>query len=135
MAVTDNKIHPDAKLAWKCVSAPIVSATSQADLKEGGFKPGFAFEVERVEVYAKTVTATISVDVKIGTTSVLSAAITPVADTPTAGTVSTTVANRRGAATDTVFVHYTSNGTGAVTKCTVYVWIRPIPANGEIYSV
>lgn len=135
MAVTDNKVHKDAKLSWKCIGLPLVSAVGQTDLKEGGIKPGFAFEVERVEVYAKTVAATISVDVKIGTTSVLSAAITPVADTPTAGSLASAVASIRGSATDTIFLHYTSNGTGAVTKCTVYVWIRPIPGNGEIYAV
>lgn len=135
MAVTDIRVHRDAKLNWKAVSFPLVSATSQTALKEGSFSPGFAFEIMRVEVYAKTVTATISVDVKIGSTSALASAVTPVADTATAATLSTTLTSRRGTSSEAVNLHYTSNGTGAVTKCTVYVWVKPIPAGGDVYNV
>lgn len=137
MAVQDINIKKDANIARECIVFPfiIASAISQADVKVRGVVPGYAFEITKVEVFAKTVTATLSVQVKIGTTSALSAAVTPVADTPTAATLSTTLANKRGSSTEAINVHYTTDGTGAFTGMTVHVWIRPLPLNGEVYAV
>jgi hypothetical protein len=72
------------------------------------------------------------VDVLIGSTSCLASAITPVAATPTAGTLSTTLANKQGSATAVLKAAYTSNGTGAATNGFVTVWIRPQHMNGEV---
>lgn len=133
MAVKDRNVLPTASVARECVLlvAP-ATATSQAALEVDEVVPGFAFEVVRVEVHATAVTATISADVQIGSTSVLTGAVTPVANTATAGTLSTTLASRRGASTDAIRLKYTSNGTGAATSLKVRVWIRPQSMNGEI---
>lgn len=132
MSVTDRKVHPSAKVALQPVLLAIgTTATSQSAKRTHAVTPGFDFVVEKVEVYALTVTATISVDVHIGTTSVLASTITPVADTPTAGTLSATLSARRGTSTGVLGVKYTSNGTGAATNGYVIVWIRPNHLNGE----
>lgn len=135
MAVNDAKIHPKAKVALKCVDLHIgTTSTGQTGLLTDAVTPGFPFHVESVEVMATAVTATISVDVQIGSTSVLASAVTPVANTPTAGTLSSTAANLFGHATEVLKLKYTSNGTGAATNCRARVWIRPQPLNGEIYQ-
>lgn len=130
--ITDRKMDPGGKAAWKCI--PLIlgtSAVSQTSKQPDATIPGFVFEVMAVEANALTVTATISFDVLIGSTSCLSGAITPVAATPTAGTLSATRSARRGLATDTLKLQYTSNGSGAATNAVVRVWIRPRPLNGE----
>lgn len=133
MAVKDKNIAKDAFHARKCIQFALgTSAISQTAKKTDAITIGFPFEVVSVEAYALTVTATITVDVHIGTTSVLSAAVTPVADTPTAGTLSTTLASRRGTSTDILSLKYTSNGSGAATNGFVTVWVRPRPLNGEV---
>lgn len=132
MAVTDKKIHPLAKVALKAIRLAIgTTATGQTAKVPDAITPGFAFQVAAVEVNALTVAATISVDVLIGSTSCLSAAITPVAATPTAGTLSATPANLQGTATSILKAAYTSNGTGAATNGFITVWIRPLHLNGE----
>lgn len=133
MAVTDNKMAASGKATWKAIRLALgTTATGQTGKQTDGITPGFDFRVMAVEVNALTVTATITVDCLIGSTSVLSGAITPVAATPTAGTLSSTLANVCGVSTDTLNVQYTSNGTGAATNGYVTVWIRPQPLNGEV---
>lgn len=132
MAVTDQKIHPNAKVALVPITVGITTAISQTDTKAQSVIPGFKFEVVKVEVWASAVTATISAQVKIGTTSVLTGAVTPVAGTPTAGTLVSSRTSRRGSATDALNIEYTTNGSGAATNLRVTVWVRPYPLNGEV---
>ncbi|MCU1350615.1 MAG: hypothetical protein JWO56_3645 [Acidobacteria bacterium] len=135
MSVTDNKMHPKAKTGWSPVRLAIgTTATSQTGKQPDSVVPGYAFEVMQVEANALTVTATISVDVLIGATSCLASVITPVAATPTRGTLASTVAARRGTSTEALNLNYTSNGSGAATNGFVTVWIRPIPGSGEILN-
>jgi hypothetical protein len=133
MAVTDTKIHPNAKIALHLVTLSYgTTAISQTAKVPDSCIPGFNFEVVKVEANALTVTATITVDCLIGSTSCLTGAITPVAATPTAGTLTTAVTTRRGLSTDTLKAAYTSNGSGAMTNGVLRVWIRPRPLNGEV---
>lgn len=130
--ISDYKMDKAGKAALKCITLVLgTSATGATAVLRDALIPGFNFYVERVEVFAKTVTATISVDVLIGTVSVLASAITPVADTPTAGTLATAAASRRGTSTDELRLRYTTNGTGAATDLRVRVWLRPRPLAGE----
>lgn len=132
MAVTDAKIHPNNKSARQPIAVPIITALSQTDLKALSHVLGFKFEVVAVHVWATAVTATISVNVKIGTTSVLTGAITPVAGTEVVGTLAASRLTRRGSATDALNVEYTTNGSGAATNLRVTVWVRAYPLNGEV---
>lgn len=136
--IKDKHIAKNAKIALSCVELAIgTTATGQTGKMPDSTVPGFAFEVERVEVNALTVTATISVDVQIGPVggtlaTCLASAITPVAATPTAGTLATSILARRGSAVDSIAALYTSDGSGAATNGRVRVWIRPVPLNGEV---
>lgn len=134
MAITDLKMAKGGAATLKAIRLSLgTTATSQTAKVADGVTIPFAFRVTRVEADALTVTAGITVDVQIGSTSVLSAAITPVAATPTAGTLSATLASVKGAANSVLSLKYTSDGTGAATNGFVTVWIRPRPLNGEIY--
>jgi hypothetical protein len=131
--IKDYKMDPSGKTSLKCINLELgTSATGQTAKKTDAVTPGFAFRVVKVEVYALTVTATIAADVHIGTTSVLASTITPVADTPTAGTLSTTDASLLGTSTGILSLKYTSNGSGAATNLRARVWIRAQPLNGEV---
>lgn len=127
MAVTSEKLS-NALPPIPIRLAIGTTAVSQTGKAVDGVTPGYAFQVARVEVDALTVTATISIDVQIGTTSVLSAPITPVAATPTAGVLGTSVL---GGAASVLSALYTSNGTGALTNGYVTVWLKPQVSNSN----
>jgi hypothetical protein len=136
MAVKDTNVDKNAKFARKAVRLNLgVSATGQTAKLVDSVTPGFAFEIVKVEVMAVTVTANISADVQIGGTTALNAAVVPVAATPTAAVLATSLAARRGSATEAIQLKYTSDGTGVATNLIVTVWIRPLPLDGEVYSV
>lgn len=136
MAISDRNIDKNAKFARALVQLELgTSAISQTGKQTDSHVPGYAFEIVRVEVYALTVTATITADVHIQGATALASVVTPVADTPTAATLAATLAAKRGSATDAIQLKYTSNGSGAATNLRVRVWIRPVPVQGEVYSV
>lgn len=136
MSVKDINISRTANVGKKCIRLALgTTANSQTGLKVDGVVPGFAFEITKIEVFALTVTAAITVDVQITTTSALASVITPVAATPTAGTLATSLAAVRGSATEAINLLYTTDGAGAGTNGHVAVWIRAVPANGEVYAV
>ncbi len=128
MAVKDRNVEKNANVALECLTFDLgTTATGQTALLTDAAIPGYDFRVEKVEVFATAVTAAITVNVLIGTTSVLASAITPVANTVVAGTLATAYTARAGTATGELRVRYTSDGTGAATRCKVRVWIRPRP--------
>lgn len=132
MAVKDVNLSPTAHAAKACVTMPVGStATGQTALEVGSVVPGYNFEVVRVEAYCTDMTATATVNVLIETASCMTGAITMVDATPVAGTLATSVASRRGSATDALNLVYTTDGSGEIVKGVVQVWIRPFPMNGE----
>lgn len=125
--ITDKKMDRTGLAGRHTLNFPITTATSQAALLVGAYTPGVAGNIERVSVMATAVTATITVDVQVGGVTVLTGAITPVAGTETAGTLSATLSARRFKSTDQIQVKYTSNGSGAATNLVVSVQIRGFP--------
>lgn len=135
MAITDQKVHPDARLAdriWQAVRDTIVA--SQTDLKIGIHRPGYRFRVVGVEVFCSALTGTVSVQVKIGTVSVLTAAITPTAGARVAGTLSATQANRIGGSAEDINVEVTTAAASTLDDVVVAVVLRPFPLNQEVDS-
>lgn len=58
MSITDNKIHPRAKVGWEAIRLALgATAINQAAKLVDSIVPGFAFEVMQVEVNALTVAA------------------------------------------------------------------------------
>lgn len=129
--ITDKAIEPGAAVALTPIVCSITTATSQTGRVSLATIPGFNGQVEKVEAWATAVTAAITVDVAVGSTSVLSAAITPVADTVTAGTLSSTITACRFTSTDQLNFKYTTDSAGAATNLKITVWVRPYPMNGE----
>lgn len=137
MAIRSRNVKKTAALGRECVQLALgTSATSQTAKRTDAVTIPYPFQIVSVEVYALTVTATISLDVQIGSTSALSAAVTPVADTPTAATLSSTVASTQSTSSTSVLsLKYTSNGTGAATNAYASVWIRPLGMDGDPITV
>ena len=132
MAVSDKKMLNTGKATWKPIRFVLpATSTGQTDLEVDSCIPGFNFEIVRVTARATAVTATQTVNVKIGTVSALASQLAVVAEVDTAATLSTTKANRRGSATDEINVEYTTNGTGVITNGRVTVWVRPFPLSDE----
>lgn len=126
MGIKVRNIDRLSALLTRDIDVGIITAVSQAGVKAASIKPGYAFEIVGVDVYALGVTAIISADAKISGVSVLTGVVTPVAATIVPGTLVSSVAGRRGSATDTIDVHYTTNGTGAATQFLVIVRYKPI---------
>ena len=134
MAIATYKIADDNKVALECLTLHVgTTASSKTDLECDEFTVGYPFEIVSVEVYCTAITADSTVDLLIGSTSVCSD-ITPVAGTPTAGTLSTTLANIRGDSDDTLKLTYTTDADGAITNGRVRVWIKPQGLNGQNVS-
>ena len=131
MAVTDKKITKNAYAAHHVVQANVTTATGQTGLLVYAWTPGFAGKIHKVSCFASSVTATISVDVQIGGTTVLTGQITPVAGSEVAGTLSSTLSAIRFKSTDQIQVKYTTNGSGAATNLSVTVQVRPYPMNED----
>lgn len=133
MGITSNKVMPDAAVAFAPLHFTLpATSTGQTDLEVREVRPGFNFQIVKAECHCTAYTATASVNVLIGSTSALASAITPAAGNVVQGTLSTTMANRRGNTTDNIVVQYTTNGSGVITNGSVTVWIRPFPMNGEV---
>lgn len=131
MAVVSTKVLNSDPLGSQLVDFTIVTAVSQAGVLFGQITPGYRYQVTAVKVFAVTVTATISVDVQINGTTVLTGNVTPVAGAETAGTLSATLSARRGTSTNPLQVKLTTNGSGAATNLSVMVYIRPYPMNQD----
>lgn len=129
--IKDYKMDPAGGSAVHTLAFPITTAVSQTGLLAGAWTPGYRFQIRKVSVFATAVTATITADVQIGGTTVLTGQITPVAGTETAGTLVSTPATLRGSSSGQIQVKYTTNGTGAATNLVVRVQIRPYPCAGE----
>lgn len=128
MAVKDRNVEKDANVALECITLELgTTATGQSALLTDAVVPGYDFLVTKVEAFATSVTAAITMDVLIGTVSVLASAITPVANTVVAGTLATAYTARQGTSTGEIRLRYTSDGTGAAVRGKVRVWIRPRP--------
>lgn len=133
MAITDRKVHPSAHLAdqiWQAVRDTV--AASQTDLAVGIHRPGYRFRVLDVEVFCSALTGTVSIDVKIGTVSVLNAVITPTAGARVAGVLSAAIADVVGKATEDINVEVTTAASSSVDDLVVTVKYRPYPVNSEV---
>lgn len=131
MAVNDKNVSKAAKIAEKELVVSIVTAVSQSDVVAFSYVPGFPFEIVSVKNYARTEAGAVTADVKIGSTSALASAVAFATATATTASLSSTLASRRGSSTDAINVHYTSDGTGALTNGHVVVVFRPMPLNGD----
>jgi hypothetical protein len=132
MAVKDSKIAADAKVAIERLVIPIITAVSITDLIAFAFVPGHPFEIVGAQCYARTEAGTVTADVKIQTVSALNAVMAFATGSRVDAVLATALASRRGSATDAINVHFTTDGTGALTNGFVVVSYRPVPLQGEV---
>lgn len=126
MITQDQDLAESAGVAREYITLrPVNVAASAAGTKIAAVKPGYAFEIVGVQHFVGTVTATASYDVKIGTTSALSAAAVPVAATRGDAALGATTAARKGTADDEINLHATTDASGALSDVQVIVVIRP----------
>lgn len=130
-----NKTTPEAKSAllgtaiynsqaegcWVWTTGRDAVTANQSDIKIGSLLARYALEAFAVDVYARAVTATATVNVKENTTSILSGAITPSAGINISGTISDPAIAQDAA----LNVHCTTDGSGALSDLQVNVWLRP----------
>jgi hypothetical protein len=120
--VADRSVDPDAAFAQHEIMLGANDiAISQSDILQDAHKPGFPFEIVRVEHFTDAIAATATYMVKIGTTDALAAETAPTADTLGEATLTTTLANRKGSATDVINLHATTDGSGTFTDLRVRV--------------
>lgn len=140
MAVTDTKIHPNAKVGLKCLRYAGSPAISQTNVAFARYKPGFKFEIVAVRANARTVNGYSVPEVRIVDAAantgqnVLTGALTPAAvasASPAEGALQSSRVLRRGSATSEIVLHLTTGGTAPVDP-NVEIWIRPYPLNGEV---
>lgn len=134
MAISNRKVARTAdfpKKSWQAVRGTQIPA-SQTDLKIGVHRPGFRFRVVGVEVFCSALAGTVSVQVKIGTVTVLNAAITPAAAARVAGVLSATLASLIGGAAEDINVEVTTAATSTLDNANVSVVYRPYPLNAEV---
>ena len=131
MAVTDVKMYKGGAATLKHLVVPIITAVGQAGVKCLAITPGYAFQIVSVKTYCLNKAGTVTADVKKGATSVLNAAAAFAAGVETAVALAADYTKTKGTAADTINIHYTTDGAGALTNGFVVVTIRPRPLNGE----
>lgn len=130
----DQDIDGNATVVQRVWSASKESvAQSQAAVAVRKFKPGVKFQVLGVEAWASAAHANARVDVKIGSTTVLSSTIAPGTGSaaPTQGTLTTTTANRKGTASGVLSVLVTTGTGETITDLVVNVRWRPLAFRGD----
>lgn len=132
LLVRDQSFDPTCFTVQKHLPVSIPTAVSLAGVQVWGFTPGYRFIVQSVRSFARTVTATISFNVRIGTqTCMASATNVPVADTDTNHALSATGTDLRGLDTERLNITLTTDGTGAATNLTVTITLRVLGMNDE----
>lgn len=122
--IRDENVQRDADFAKQILTFALADqGNSASDVLLAAARPGFPFRVVGVTAFCVAETATASVDVKIGATSVLSAAVTLDAGDLEVGTVDDSASV--GGSSDEINVHVTTDGSGDTTGVTVGVIIRP----------
>lgn len=128
--IDDSNVDSKSRAARKQIAVGITTAISLAGVQVWKWTPGYRFRLTAVSDFLRTITATLSYVVKVGG-RVAVAGSTPVANTETARTLSTTLANLRGSATEAITIELTTDGTGAATNFTVNLEVRPLGMAGD----
>jgi len=125
MPVVDRHVSKRTLLAKKVVTLQprdIVAGDTTPAKLIAEFKPGVPFEVESVQVFNGAVATEATLDVLIGTTSVLAAAVVdPTAATRQQPTLATAKSARQGTSSDLIKVTGMSDGSGTLDDIQVII--------------
>lgn len=130
MQIRNQNVSPNAQIGRERLVIPLLVAISQTGVVASKFTPGHKFQLVSVRTYCLTKAGAVSATLKVGGRTAASLTIT--AATEVAGTLSATIANIRGSATEAITLEYTTDGTGALTNGMVFLEYRPYPMSGDI---
>jgi len=131
MSFSDRNVHKDAEVAVKMLVVAIPTAVSQSDVVAYSHTPGFDFEILSVKSYCRVKAGTVTGQVKVGTGSVLQAAAVFTTATEVNAPLVASRAGRRGTRTQAINVHFTTDGTGALTNGFLTIRYRKRHLAGE----
>lgn len=123
------RVDPNDPVGHRLLIIPLITAISQTGVVSFSITPGYAFQVVRVRSYNLVKAGAVSGNLKVGGRT--AAALTFTSATEVAQTLSTTLANLRGSATEALTLEYTTDGAGVLTNGFVHVVTRPFPMHGE----
>lgn len=126
----NQNISRKADFPKQWLTAALVTTTSITGGVAFKLTPGYKFKVVAVKSYCRVKAGTLTAVVKVGTRTAATVAFTTA--TETANSLSTTLANILGSATEAVSIEYTSDGSGALTNGHIAIAIRPWPLNGDL---
>lgn len=129
MSVKDKHISKDSSVALQHLDAALVTATGLTDAVVYSFTPGYIFEIERIRSFCRAKAGTVTAVVKVGSRT--AASITFTAATEVAQTLSSTLANLQGSASEAITIELTTDGSGALTNGALIISIRPRGMHGD----
>ncbi len=129
MSVRDQHIAKAANSALKHLSVGITTAISLTSAVVFSFAPGYKFQIQRIRSFCRTKAGTVTAVVKVGTRT--AASITFTAATEVAQTLSSTLANLQGSASEAITIELTTDGSGALTNGALVISIRPQGMHGD----
>jgi hypothetical protein len=128
--IRNQNVHKAADFVKQPLVAGIVTAISLTSAVVFSFLPGYKYEIARIRSFCRTKAGTVTAVVKVGTRT--AASITFTAATEVAQTLSTTLANLRGSATEAITIELTTDGSGVLTNAHLVITIRPRPLAGDL---
>lgn len=133
MKIRDQNVHPSANFAKEVIPVRLITAISQTSVVAESYTPGNKFQIVKVSSWCSAKAGTVTAVVKVG--GRVAASVTFTAGTENVPTLSTTLANLRGSATEAITVEYTTDGTGALTNGMINIVYRPRPMAGDLGPV
>lgn len=130
MSIRDQDMHKAAITPRKCLVIPVITAIDLTDAVVYSFLPGYKFQLVASRSFCQTKAGAVAAVIKIGARTAASVVFT--AATEVGQTLSTTLANLRGSATEAITIVLTTDHTGVLANSSITLQIRPYPLGGEV---
>lgn len=130
MRIRNQNVDPAAQIGRERIVVPLTVAISQTGVVSAKFTPGHKYQLVSVKTYCLTKAGAVAGVLKVGGRT--AATLTLTAATEVTATLSTTLANIRGSATEAITIEYTTDGSGALTNGLVILEYRPRPMAGDL---
>lgn len=127
--IRDRNIDRNSRVVEKSKAISITTALSLTSAVVYSQTPGYRYQLKRVRSFCRTKAGTVTAVVKVGGRT--AATITFTAATEVAQTLSTTLANLRGSATEAITIELTTDGSGVLTNAFIILVYRAYPLANE----
>jgi hypothetical protein len=130
MKIRNQNVDKAADFPKQWIGGEITTAISLTGAVVYSLTPGYKHRIRRIRSFCRTKAGTVSAVVKVGTRTV--STITFTAATEVAQTLSRTLADLLGSATEAITIELTTDGSGVLTNARIDIAITPWPLNGEL---